>query len=253
MTGNSVKPVAVVTGASSGFGESITRKLAERGWHTVGIARSEDKLQTLAEEIDGEYEVCDIADAEQVGVTACSILDKNPVINLLVNNAGMPQRETLAEAEMDEIEQVLMTNYVGGLRLTRALREGLEAAGGADVVDIVSAAAGIDNPASGPYSVSKKAQLGASRLLRHNLADSGIKVHSILPGKANTPGHPQPPSNSPLSKLTRTTTEEVTEATLKRIGRRPKEVYVPGLLKAVAVVNTVAPVTTTKVMGKLFG
>lgn len=253
MTGNSAKPVAVVTGASSGFGESITRELAERGWHTVGVARSEDKLQMLADETGGEYKVCDIADAEQVGATACKILDNNPAINLLVNNAGMPQREALAEAEMDEIEQVLMTNYIGGLRLTRALREGLEAAEGADVIDMVSAAAGIDNPASGAYSVSKKAQLAASRLMRHDLAGSDIRVHSILPGKADTPGHPQPPSSSPLSKLTRTTVEEVTEATLARIGRRPKEIYVPGVLKAVAVVNTVAPVTTTKAMGKLFG
>lgn len=245
--------VAVVTGASSGFGQNIVRELAARDWTTVGLATREDRLAALAEEVGGEYEVCDITDPAQVEIAAGRILDRHENIGLLVNSAGMAMRERLAGVGPEEAEKVIATNYLGSLRVVRALQPGLEASGGADIVDIVSAAATIDNPNSGPYSVSKAAQLAASRMLRADLRPSGIAVHSVLPGKAHTEGHPQKPSSSPLSKLTRTDVEAVTAVVLDRVGRRPSEVYVPRILKAIGVINGIAPVTAGRIIDSILG
>jgi len=69
-----VSRIAVVTGASSGIGAEIARLLTHRGWRCVLLARREDRLRLLAEEIGGEYEVCDITDREAVERVAARIL-----------------------------------------------------------------------------------------------------------------------------------------------------------------------------------
>jgi short-subunit dehydrogenase len=66
--------------------------LARRGWHCVLIARNEERLRTVAEEIGGEYEVCDVGDREAVEVMAAAVIARHPEIKLLVNNAGYSGR-----------------------------------------------------------------------------------------------------------------------------------------------------------------
>ena len=86
------KRIAVVTGASAGIGEAIARRLAERGWRCVLVARREERLKALADEIGGEVELCDVADRDAVDALAARILERHPTVHLLVNNAGMPAR-----------------------------------------------------------------------------------------------------------------------------------------------------------------
>jgi NAD(P)-dependent dehydrogenase (short-subunit alcohol dehydrogenase family) len=244
-------PVAVVTGASShGFGEAIVRRLADGGWRTIAIGRRADRLQDLAEEVGGEFEVCDISDPYQVRDTARGILDRHEGIDLLVNNAGMALRGDYREVTAYDATRVMQTNYFGTLNMTEALRPGLERAAPADVIHVISAAGAIANPHSAPYSASKHAQLGLSRLQTVSLRPLGIHVHAILPGKANTEGHPQEPSSSPFSRLTRTDIDSVADAVIARIGERPKEVYVPRRLKLGAVANTLGSVTTGRVVNR---
>ena len=88
----SERRVAVVTGASSGIGEATARELARQGWLCVVLARRADRLEALAAEIDGEWEVCDVRDRAQVDEVAARVLDRHPAISLLVNNAGVPGR-----------------------------------------------------------------------------------------------------------------------------------------------------------------
>ena len=163
--GLSVAPdrVAVVTGASSGIGEAIARALAAEGWHVVLLARREDRLRALAEELAGEYELCDVSRREDVERVAASVLQRHPQIQLLVNNAGIPGRAGFTTIDPERLEEVMRVNYLGSVWSLRAFLPGLEAAGRSDVVNIVSVAGAVAFPPSGPYSASKHAQLAFSR------------------------------------------------------------------------------------------
>jgi short-subunit dehydrogenase len=183
--------VAVVTGASSGIGEAVARNLAAAGWLCVLVARREDRLRVLAEQLGAEHEVCDVGERAAVEATAARILERHPAVHLLLNNAGMPMRETFLEADLDLVERVLAVNYLGGVWFTRALLQGLSEAHGAHVVNVVSIAGAIAFARSGPYVASKHAQLAFSRCLRPTLARRRIAVHTVLPGFVETEGFPQ--------------------------------------------------------------
>jgi short-subunit dehydrogenase len=245
------RPIAVVTGATSGFGEEIFRRLAV-SYMPIAIARREDRLIDLTEEAGGEYYVCDISNPGNVEAVASHILDQHPAINVLVNNAGMGLRYRFDDVDSEKAKEVMATNYMGTFLLTRALMPGLEeAAPDADIINIVSAAAGITNPHSGPYGASKAAQLAYSRSLMTDLAPRGIRVHTINPSKANTEGHPQSDSHSLLSRVTHTDIGSVATATLDRIGKKPREVYVPRIGKLLAVAQVVAPISTTRLVDRV--
>ena len=186
--------IAVVTGASSGIGAAIARRLAERGWRCVLVARREDRLRALAEEIGGEVELCDVADRDAVEALAARILVRHPAVHLLVNNAGIPARGDFLVVDLDRIQRVMEVNYLGGVWCTRALMPGLRVAagqGGAHIVNLVSVAGTAAFAPAGAYAASKHAQLAFSRSLAAALRGSGIRVHSVLPGFVETEGFPQ--------------------------------------------------------------
>ena len=87
--------IAVVTGASSGIGEATARELTQRGWKLVLVARRQERLERLAAELGGEYEVCDVSERAEVDRAAAAILQRHGRIDLLVNNAGIPGRGDL--------------------------------------------------------------------------------------------------------------------------------------------------------------
>ena len=182
--------VAVVTGASSGIGEATARLLAERGWHCVLVARREDRLRALAEELGGEYELCDVAEREAVERMAAAVMERHPAIGLLVNNAGVPGRGGFLELAPERIELVVRVNYLGGVWCTRALLPASRRGPVAPRERRVRCRLGRLG-AAGPYAASKHAQLAFSRSLVTELAPRGISVHTINPGFVETEGFPQ--------------------------------------------------------------
>jgi len=180
---------AVVTGASSGIGEATARELARRGWRTVVVARRRERLEQLALELGGEYEVADVSVRDDVERAAAAILARHPQIDLLVNNAGIPGRGDFFSLEPERIEAVIRTNYLGGVWMVRALEGGLTP--GSHVVNVVSVAGTVAFAPAGPYAASKHAQLAFSRSLAGLLGGRGVQVHTVLPGFVETEGFPQ--------------------------------------------------------------
>jgi short-subunit dehydrogenase len=186
--------VAVITGASSGIGEATARELARRGWLCVLLARRGDRLERVASEIGGEWELCDVADREQVNEVAARILERHPALGLLMNNAGMPARGSFLEIDPGLIEQVIDVNYLGGVWCLRAFLPGLQSAGragGAHVVNLVSVSGTVAFAPAGAYASAKHAQLAFSRSAAALLRGSGIRVLTVMPGFVETEGFPQ--------------------------------------------------------------
>jgi hypothetical protein len=235
-----VERVAVVTGASSGIGAPIARRLARDGWRCVLVARREDRLRALAEELDCEYEVCDVGDRAAVDRVAAAVLERHPSITLLVNNAGIAGRRGFAEIDPERLEEVLRTNYLGGVWFLRALLPGL--AGGSHVVNIVSVAGTVAFAPSGPYSASKHAQLAFSRASTAELRPRGIRVHTILPGFVETEGFPQ--ARALRSRFFRRAViepERVADRVAKAIEDGDREVFVPAWYRVFALAQALVP------------
>ncbi len=183
--------VAVVTGGSSGIGAAIARRLAPAGWHCVLLARGEERLRAVADEIGGEYELCDVSDRGSVERAAETVFARHPRIGLLVCSAGIPGRRSFLRADPEVIEQVVETNYLGSVWAVRAFLPGLEAGAPSHVVTIVSVAGLVAFPPSGPYSAAKHAQLAFSRAITSELRPRDIHVHTVSPGFVETEGFPQ--------------------------------------------------------------
>jgi short-subunit dehydrogenase len=234
--------VGVVTGASSGIGAAVARALAGRGWQLVLLARREDRLQALAEELGGEYELCDVGRRENVERVAAKVSERHPRIQLLVNNAGIPGRRGFAEIELDRLEEVLRVNYLGAVWCLRAFLPALEASGRSDVVNIVSVAGTVAYGPAGPYSASKHAQLAFSRSTTAELRARGIHVHTVNPGFVETEGFPQATVlRSALLRKLVVDPEHVARHVLKVIEGDKRETFVPAWYRVAALAQALVP------------
>lgn len=210
------------------------------------VARREERLRALAEEIGGEVELCDVADRAAVDALAARILERHPAIHLLVNNAGMPARGTFLAVEPELIERVVHVNYLGGVWVTRALLPGLRWAGtteGAHVVNLVSVAGTTAFAPAGAYAASKHAQLAFSRSLAAALKGSGVSVHAVLPGFVETEGFPQKGvlKSRVMSRFV-IQPPRVAEAVLRAVEKGKHEVTVPWFpYRLVSILQALAP------------
>ena len=235
-------PVAVVTGGSSGIGAAVARALAERGWQCVLIARGEERLRPLAEELGAEWETCDVGDREAVERVAETIVARHPEIALLVNNAGIPGRAGFLGLPPERIEAITRTNYLGSVWCLRAFLPALEAAAPSDVVNVVSVAGTVATGSSGPYAASKHAQLAFSRSVRGELRPRGIRVHTVLPGLVETEGFPQ--RSYFTSRFMRAVVAEpelVAERILRALEHDHKELFVPRWYRVAPLAQALLP------------
>lgn len=177
------KKIAVVTGASAGFGAATARSLAGAGFEVVLGARRFDRIERLAQEIGGRALYLDVTSTESVEAFAGQI----PALHLLVNNAGLSLGlDPIERANEDHWRTMFETNVMGVMRLTRALLPKLEASGDGHVIDIGSIA-GFETYAGGAgYTASKHALRALTKTLRLELIGRPIRVTDISPGLAET-------------------------------------------------------------------
>ena len=234
-------PVAVVTGGSSGIGAAVARALRGRGWDCVLLARGEERLRPLAEELGAEWELCDVSDREAVDRAAAAVVERHPRVSLLVNNAGIPGGGTFLRASVERIEEVTRTNYLGGVWCLRAFLPALEAAAPSDVVNVVSVAGTVATGSGGPYTASKHAQLAFSRSTAAELRPRGVRVHTILPGFVETEGFPQRKRFGPALSTLVVEPELIAERVLAAVDRDRRETFVPRWYRVAPLAQALAP------------
>ena len=239
--------VAVVTGGATGIGAALARRLAARGWLCLLLGRREERLRELAGEIEGQYEVCDVADRDAVERAAGSILGRHPAIGLLVNNAGIPGRVGFLDAAPEKIEELVRINYLGSVWCLRAFLPALEAAPSSQVVNLVSVAGTV---ALGPYSASKHAQLAFSRSVAAELRPRGIRVLTVNPGFVETEGFPQRRlRDQGLGRIV-VGPDYVAKRIVRALERDRTEIFVPGWYRAAAWGQSAAPGLATRLAGR---
>jgi NAD(P)-dependent dehydrogenase (short-subunit alcohol dehydrogenase family) len=232
--------VAVITGGSSGIGAATARALASRGWRVVLLARRAERLEQVAAELGGEWEVCDVSDRADVERVAAAVLARHPRLDLLVNNAGVPGRGDFLTLPPERIEAVLATNYLGSVWCFRAFEPGLQE--GSRVVNVVSVAGTVAFAPAGPYAASKHAQLAFSRSIASLLAPRRVQVHTVLPGFVETEGFPQ--RSVLASRVFRHAVirpEEVADDIVRVLDRGRGESFVPWWYRIFAVAQALAP------------
>ena len=208
-------------------------------------------MRALADELGGEYEVCDVSDRGAVERMAAAVRARHPAVDLLVNNAGIPARASFTQIAPERLEEVLRVNYLGSVWCVRSLLPALAAAGSADVVNIVSVAGTVAFPPSGPYSAAKHAQLAFSRAIAAELRGGGIRVHTVNPGFVETEGFPQRTllRNRVLRRVV-IAPEDVARHVMRVLERDRRETFVPRWYRAAPLAQALAPSLLARVLAR---
>ena len=176
----SSRRTAVVTGASSGIGAATARTLAAHGFRVVCAARRADRVQALAEEIDGLAVTCDVTDRDSVAGLAEAA---GPEVHVLVNNAGGAfGSDPVETADPAEWRAMFEVNVLGTLQVTQALLPALRASGDAVIVNVGSTAGRVAYEGGGGYTAAKHGTQVMTETLRLELVGEPIRISEIAPG-----------------------------------------------------------------------
>lgn len=184
--------LALVTGASAGIGEATARALAAEGARLVLAARRAERLRALAEELAAQgSEVrtleLDVRDGEQVSRSLGELPEAWSEIEILVNNAGLSRDLLpLAEGSVEAWREMIETNVLGLLHVTRAVLPGMVARGRGHVVNLGSVAGREAYPGGNVYCASKAAVRSLNRGMRLDLKGDPVRVTTVDPGMVET-------------------------------------------------------------------
>jgi NAD(P)-dependent dehydrogenase (short-subunit alcohol dehydrogenase family) len=200
---NEQRPVAIVTGASSGIGAAVAEALARRGYLVALAARREHRLRQVAETCrtsggEGLVVVTDVAEPQQVERLVEGVHDRCGRIDVLVNNAGIGETAAVHETDPATMRRVFEVNYFGLFLGCRAVARRMIARGQGHIFNVSSVLGRRGSPMHGAYCASKFAILGLTDSMRVELLPHGVHVTSVCPATTDTEffdGADEPPDD----------------------------------------------------------
>ncbi|MFI5933993.1 SDR family oxidoreductase [Actinoplanes sp. NPDC051494] len=183
---NTAKKVVVVTGASSGIGEAVARRMAADGHIVVAGARREERLETIATEVraaGGTIDVgpLDVTDRAAMIAFVTAAAERHGRVDVLVSNAGVMLLSMIGELLVDEWDRMIDVNLRGLLNGIAAVLPVFRAQGSGHLVSVASIGAHSVVPTSGVYSATKYAAWAVAEGLRQE-SDPGLRVTTVSPG-----------------------------------------------------------------------
>ena len=229
----------LLTGASTGIGPHIARRLRREGAKFVLSARNEPALKQLGDELgDSRVVVADLAKRGEAERLAADAGD----VDILVSNAGVPASGRLDSFEIDEIDRALDVNVRAGIVLARLLAPQMVWRKAGHMVFMSSVAGKLPTPGLSIYNATKFAVRGFGLSLREELAGTGVGASVICPVYVSESGMWAVTGLKPHPVVGEVTPHQVADAVYSAITRNRREVDVAGLgMKATLVAQAFAP------------
>ncbi len=237
MAKTAVRKRVLVTGASSGIGETFAMWYADHGYDVVLTARNAAELARVATTVrargaSAEVIVADLSNkdgVEEVGAR-CGLLD------VLVLNAGLTHAAALGRSDRDQLDALAYLMSTGVVRLCEVVVPGMVQRGSGDVVIISSIAAFTPMRKAGPYAAAKSHSTAYARSLALEVNVKGVRVVAVCPGYVRTDLHRRAGLNHLSRKVPKwmwLTADDVVRATMRALTRN-KTVIVPGVVYRLA-------------------
>lgn len=174
--------VAVVTGGGQGIGAAVARALAREGAKVIVAARTKERIDALAAEIEGKAVQCDVTDAASVR----DLAQAAGAVDILVNNAGAAHSAPLLRITLEDWNRVFAVNATGTFLCTQALVAGmLERKRGA-ILNVASIAGLAGARYIAAYAAAKHAVIGFTRSVAAELEGTGVVCNAVCPGYVDT-------------------------------------------------------------------
>ena len=201
---------AVITGASSGVGKSLAIQLSDAGYKVVLAARSENKLNAIAEEIQTKGGNClvvptDVSQPEQINNLKVRTLEYGDVF-VVINNAGLGKFCKIEDVTLEDWNCQLDVNLRASFLVSQAFIPGMKQREKGMLVFMNSVAGKKGYPYSAAYVASKFGMRGLADSMREELRENNIKVISIHPGAVDTPFWDETGVNFPREEMLDTST-----------------------------------------------
>lgn len=192
MDGNLKGKLAIVCGATQGIGKAVAVQLAKNGADVVLIARNEENLKTVRNELmaihEGkhDYIVADFSKPEELKRNISNFMTEGKIVNILINNTGGPKGGAIKDAQPEEFlaafNQHLICNHI----LAQAVYPGMIQSRYGRIVNIISTSVKQPLPNLGVSNTIRGAVANWSKTLANELGQYGITVNNVLPGATNT-------------------------------------------------------------------
>ena len=177
----------MVTGASSGIGRETAIRLAEKGFQVIAAARRIDRLNKLADQVQGIIpKQVDLSEPENLEGFCKYLSDLKDPVAVLINNAGYSVRGAVEDVSLKDIRRLFEVNLFAMIRVTQACLPGMRGLRSGTIINLSSIAGKFIFPMSGVYAASKHAVEAISDALRIELRPLGIRVVTIRPGVVAT-------------------------------------------------------------------
>jgi short-subunit dehydrogenase len=189
---SSSKPVALVTGASSGIGAEFARALAAQGDDVVVVARDVPRLEALAEDLEKEHGVdveilsADLTSKKGRAVVEARLESAEPAVDLLVNNAGMGTYGKFTGLSREGEAREVRLNVLAVVQLSHAALPGMIERGRGGIINVSSLAGHQPTPLNATYGATKAFVTSFSQALHEELRGTGVKMMVLCPGFTRT-------------------------------------------------------------------
>jgi short-subunit dehydrogenase len=184
----------LITGASSGIGHSTALKVGEAGGTVLLVARTEEKLQEVANEIEGQGGVayvhpCNLADVDDIDRMAAEVLEQHEAVDILINNAGKSIRRSVDRTydRFHDYQRTMQLNYFGPVKLILALLPTMRERKSGHIINVSTIGLQVNTPRFAAYVASKAALDAFSRSMAPEVIGDGVHVTTIYMPLVRTP------------------------------------------------------------------